>query len=157
MHRLSLVAASRAYSSLQCTGFSLWWLLFLQSSGSRRMGSVVMACRLQSAGSIVVAHGLSCSMACGVFPNQCLNQCPLHWQADSQPLLHQGSPFYLFYIIFHGLSQDIEYSSLCYILGPCCLSILNVIVHIYQPQTPSPSISVPTPLPLGNHKSDLCL
>ena len=33
--RLSLVAASRGYSSLWCTGFSLWWLLLLQSTGSR--------------------------------------------------------------------------------------------------------------------------
>ena len=33
------------------------------------------------------------------------------------------------YILFHyGLSQDTEYSSLCYTVGPCCLSILNVIV-----------------------------
>ena len=32
---LSLVAARGGYSSLQCTGFSLQWLL-LQSSGSRR-------------------------------------------------------------------------------------------------------------------------
>ena len=32
---LSLVAASRGYSSLRCTGFSLWWLLLLQSTGSR--------------------------------------------------------------------------------------------------------------------------
>ena len=36
--RLSLVAASGGYSSLQCTGFSLWWLLLLQSTGSRRAG-----------------------------------------------------------------------------------------------------------------------
>ena len=35
---LSLVAASRGYSLLQCTGFSLWWLLLLQSMGSRCMG-----------------------------------------------------------------------------------------------------------------------
>ena len=35
---LSLVAASRGYSSLRCVGFSLRWLLFLQSMGSRRMG-----------------------------------------------------------------------------------------------------------------------
>ena len=33
--------------------------------------------------------------------------------------------------------------SLSYRLGPCCLSILNVIVCIYQPQTPRPSISLP--------------
>ena len=39
-----------------------------------------------------MAHGLSCSAACGVFPDQGSNPCPLHWQADSQPLHHQGSP-----------------------------------------------------------------
>ena len=31
-------------------------------------------------------------MACGIFPDQGPNPCPLHWQADSQPLRHQGSP-----------------------------------------------------------------
>ena len=35
---LSLVAASGGYSSLQCAGFSLWWLLLLGSMGSRRTG-----------------------------------------------------------------------------------------------------------------------
>ena len=35
---LSLVAASGGYSSLQCTGFSLQWLLLLQSMGSRHVG-----------------------------------------------------------------------------------------------------------------------
>ena len=35
---LSLVAASRGYSSLQCAGFSLRWLLLLWSTGCRRMG-----------------------------------------------------------------------------------------------------------------------
>ena len=35
---LSLVAASGGYSSLQCAGFSLWWLLLLRSMGSRRAG-----------------------------------------------------------------------------------------------------------------------
>ena len=34
-------------------------------------------------GSVVVAHGLSCSAACGIFPNQGSNPCPLHWQVDS--------------------------------------------------------------------------
>ena len=37
-------------------------------------------------------HRLSCSVACGIFPDQGLNLCPLHWQVDSQPLHHQGSP-----------------------------------------------------------------
>ena len=83
-------------SSFLCEGFlQLWqagatlhrgaWAshhrsLLLRSTGSRR------------ASSVVVAHGLSCSAACGLFPDQGSNPCPLHWQADSQPLRHQGSP-----------------------------------------------------------------
>ena len=35
---LSLVAASGGYSSLRCTGFSLQWLLLVQSTGSRHVG-----------------------------------------------------------------------------------------------------------------------
>ena len=38
---------------------------------------------LKSAGSVVVAHGLSCSAACGIFLDQGSNPCPLYWQADS--------------------------------------------------------------------------
>ena len=38
---------------------------------------------------------------------------------------------------------EIECSSLCYIGGPYCLSVLNVIVCIYWPQTPRSSCSVP--------------
>ena len=33
--------------------------------------------------SVVVAHGLSCSEACGIFPDRESNLCPVHWQADS--------------------------------------------------------------------------
>ena len=56
-------------------GFSLWWLLLLQSTGS-----VVVTCRL------------SCSMACGIFLDQGSNPCPLHWQVDSSPLRHREAP-----------------------------------------------------------------
>ena len=58
----------------------------LQAHGLQQLwhaGSVVVACRLQSTGSVVVAHRLSCSAACGIFPDQGWNPCPLHWQADS--------------------------------------------------------------------------
>ena len=37
-HGLSLVVASRGYSSLLCVGFSLQWLLLLWSTGSRHAG-----------------------------------------------------------------------------------------------------------------------
>ena len=49
-HRLSLVAVSWGYSWLQCSGFSLPWLLLLQSKGSRHGNSVIEA------------HRLSCSL-----------------------------------------------------------------------------------------------
>ena len=83
-----------------CEGFSLQWLLLLWSTGSRHAGfsscgtrvSVVVAHWLKSAGSVVVAHGLSCSTACGIFPDQGSNPCPLHWQADS---------FFFFFLIIH--------------------------------------------------------
>ena len=37
--RLSLVVASGGYSSLLCAGFSLWWLLLLQSTGFSSCGT----------------------------------------------------------------------------------------------------------------------
>ena len=77
---LSPVAASGGHSSSRCEGLSLSRPLLLWSTSSRR------------AGSVVVAHGPNCSAACGLLPDQGSNPCPLHWQADSQSLRHQGSP-----------------------------------------------------------------
>ena len=51
-------------------------------------------CRAEALGSqasIAVVHGLSCSSACGIFPDQGLNPSPMHWQVSSYPLYHQGS------------------------------------------------------------------
>ena len=84
MRGLSLVVASGGHSSSRCAGLSPSRPLLLRSTGSR------------CAGSVVVAHGPSCSVACGILPSQGSNPCPLHWQADSQPLRHQGSPKHLF-------------------------------------------------------------
>ena len=39
--------------------------------------------RLQSAGSVVVVHGLSCSKVCEIFLDQGLNPRLMHWQSDS--------------------------------------------------------------------------
>ena len=87
---LSLVAVSGGYSSLWCMGFSLQGLLLLWRTGSRHAVSVVVVrglsncgSRALDAGSVVVAHGLSCSAACEIFPDQGSNPCPLHWQVDS--------------------------------------------------------------------------
>ena len=80
MRGLSLVVASGGHSSSRCAGLSLSRPLLLRSTGSRR------------AGSAAVAHGPSCSAARAILPDQGSNPCPLHWQADSQPLRHQGRP-----------------------------------------------------------------
>ena len=54
-HRLSLVVVNGGYSLLQCMGFSLLWLLLLQSTGSRHVG-------FSSCGSRPLERGLS---SCG--------------------------------------------------------------------------------------------
>ena len=69
--------------------------------GTRALTPVVS--RLQSTGSVVVVHGLSCSTTCGVFMAQGYNPCLLHWQVDSLPLSHQGSlrEQLFYYIIYY--------------------------------------------------------
>ena len=80
------------YSSLWHSGFSLWWLSLWQSVGSR-------VCRLQYLqlmGSVVAAwdleHGLSCSIASGIFPDQiCVSHIgrwiPDHWTTKKSGIL----------------------------------------------------------------------
>jgi len=46
---------------------------------------------LQSTGSVVVVHRLSCSAECGLFLKQGSHRSALA-EADSLPLSHQGSP-----------------------------------------------------------------
>ena len=82
MRGLSLVVASGGHSSSRRAGLSPPRPHLLRSTGSRR------------AGSVTVAHGPSRSAACGILPDQGSNPCPLHWQADPQPLRHQGSPLF---------------------------------------------------------------
>ena len=62
---LSLVVLSRGYSLLRGPGFSLPWLLLLQSTGSRRSSSVI------------VVPGLSCPAAYVIFPGPRIKPMPL--------------------------------------------------------------------------------
>ena len=74
---LSLVVTSEDYSPLWCTGFLLWWLLLLQSMGSRHTGFHSSSC-----GSVVAARRLSCFAARVIFLDQGLTQYPLQWRVD---------------------------------------------------------------------------
>ena len=120
MRGRSLVAASGGHSSSRCAGLSLSRPLLLRSTGSRR------------AGSVIVAHGPSCSAACGIFPDQGSNPCPLHWQADSQPLRHQGSPPLPWFLIVQVLYYYI-YCSFINIFSEfllflfICLRVLSIL------------------------------
>ena len=67
--RLSPVAESGGYSRCRA-----------QALGSQV--PVVVSCGLQSTGLVVAAHGLDCFSACGIFPDQGLNPCLLHWQVS---------------------------------------------------------------------------
>ena len=74
------------------------------------VGSVVVFPGLQSTGSIVVEHRLSCFMAYGILLNQRLNLCLLPWQADSLPLSHQGSSVTIFkYKCSISIYQDFDF------------------------------------------------
>ena len=80
-----LFCSCSAWTS-HCGGFSccIAWAL-------GHVGSGVVAPRLWGTASVVVAHELSCSKACGIFLNQGSNPCPLHWQVGSYPLCPQRS------------------------------------------------------------------
>lgn len=67
---LSQVAASRRSSSLWCVAFSLRWPLCRSSGLGARAPTVAVT------GSVVVAQGLACSMARGIFPDPRSNPIP---------------------------------------------------------------------------------
>ena len=99
---------------------------------------------------------LTCPAGCGIFLDQGSNPCPLHWQADSLPLSHQGSPptlncfpFFSFLSsswMWSGISLrfDLHFSNLlwrnvfsnsaCYLIGlsSCCL-VVSVLYSDTRP------------------------
>ena len=93
---LPVVAASRGYSPVAMHELPIVAASFvadhrLQGTWSSVVAALVVAA-LVVAALVVAAHGLSCPAAYGIFRDQESNPCPLHWQVDSYPLGHQGSP-----------------------------------------------------------------
>ena len=68
----TLILVGRRYSVLRAAGFSSQGLLLLRNTGS--IGRAALG---------TVAHGLRCSMVCGILPDQGSNPWPLPWQLDS--------------------------------------------------------------------------
>ena len=110
-HRLSLAVNSGDSSLLGCMAF-LWWRLLLRAKALSTCALVVAACGLSSCGSSALKKAgfcscgtrLSCSAARGIFPGQGSNPHPLHWQVNSYPLYHQGSPKVISYLLNSLLS-----------------------------------------------------
>ena len=76
---LGLCCCVWAFSSCSQRG-----LLFVGARASHCSGFSCCGARaLGAPASVVVARRLSCSAACGIFPDQGSNPCPLHWQTDS--------------------------------------------------------------------------
>ena len=100
---------SRAFSSCgarasHCSVFSSY-----RAQALGTWDSVVAVHRLYSMSPEVVAPGLSCSSACGIFPDQGSNTWSLHWQTDSFPLCQQGNPpsFYFLKELYWYISLKI--------------------------------------------------
>ena len=109
-----LVIYGCAGSSLLCAGFSLRWLLSLQSTCSRALrlqsmwhvDTVVSALGSRAQAQVVMAHGLSCSEGHGLFLDQGSYPCLLNLQVDFLPLSHQGSSLLIIFnvsIVFLGM------------------------------------------------------
>ena len=143
-------------SSLWCAGFSLRWARLLWSPGSSCRGSVVVTHgQLQLAGSVVVEHGLSCSVACGIFLDQGSNPCPQDWQADSQPLHHQGST--CAFLKNRSLLEYNCYTILCQFL---LYTKVNQPYAYLRPHIPSflslpPIFPIPPLQVIAKHRADL--
>ena len=69
-------------------------------------------------------HRLRCSTACEIFPNQGWNSHLLHWQADSLPLSHQGSP--------KELTLEVNYRRVQLPLGFCYSQINSLMLLFWR-------------------------
>ena len=90
---MQAVSSCGDWATLGCGAQVSHWRSFSHHragfQGRRASGAVLWALehRLSSCGTWA-----SCPAVCGIFPDQGLKPCPLHWQVDSLALSHQGSP-----------------------------------------------------------------
>ena len=131
------------------TGASLVAEHGLQAGGHRQ---------LQHVSSGVVAHSLSCPAAWGIFPDQESNLCPLHWQADSQPLDYQESPVLLDFFFFFLKSFSCSFFFFFLLLLKISNENFNgkkIILHNYSSPCVFQLFMVFLPHYFGYHYSDI--
>ena len=76
---MGLYCCARAFSSGECRLLSVVAPWPLIAAASLAVGHALYGAQA----SVAEAHGLSCFKACGIFLDQGLNPCPLHWPAHS--------------------------------------------------------------------------
>ena len=93
----STICACHIFISFKKKLFIYFWLLwvFLAAHRLSLVGASGSYFLLQCVDSVVGAHGFCCSVACGIFPHQGSNPCPLHWQVDSSPWTTREVPCYI--------------------------------------------------------------
>ena len=101
------------------------------------------------------AQGLRCSEARGIFLDQGSNLCLFHWQADSYPLCHQGSPeVSIVYLISH-LSQRRLNGGFCFLPNhashfPASMPFRKQGADLpLSPLLPLPSVTGPSSSPVS--------
>ena len=78
---------ARAFLWLPCVSVSLLWSMGFRAHGCSSCESQALEHRQNNCDAWA-----SCSLACGIFPDQGSNLCLLHWQEDSFLLAPPGKP-----------------------------------------------------------------
>ena len=110
----SLVAASGGHSSSRCAGLSLSRPLLLRSTGSRH------------AGSAIVAHGPSCSVACGSSQTRAQTHVPCIGRQTLNHCATREAPWVLF---LYPFSKTVS------LVGAFNPFTFKVIIDMYVPMT----------------------
>ena len=72
-------------------------------------------------------HEIKLPTACGILPEQGLNPRPLHWQADSYPVYHQGRVFEIICNKFNWKKLEVFATTLG-IFGALAIAIILIQV-----------------------------
>ena len=152
---LSLVAASRGYSSLWCACFSLRWLLLLRSMGSRHMG-------FSSCGSWAQQLWLVCSRA-QAQQLWCTGLAAPRHVGSSQTRAQTRVPCIGKRIPNHCATREVPHQRLLInVVQLNCIDLLNQtssLVNVFGEQLtiiPVPSPSAPQPTNLGYYPPLVC-
>ena len=77
---------------------------------------------------LIVAHGLSCPTACGMFPEQGSNLCPLHWLTTGPPWKSEIQLGFWMLILYPAILLD-----LLLVVGLCvCVCVNSIEFSVYK-------------------------